>query len=197
MPGWASVMPLRRLLVEHAATQGTSNSLQARISSSLAFADKLSSLDTRYFANHPKLAKRLERLKGQNPNYVAHEYFNRESNPFYFMDVAEELSEAKLTWIGPANALENLDELNLTKEQREFLSGIDNIALRQTHGTTSSTSNSGATSSSKGPFACLRMPCAKSGSICGLPCRPTAPRSPTRHRACAIRSSCKALSTIH
>ena len=26
MPGWASVMPLRRLLVEHAAAQGTSNS---------------------------------------------------------------------------------------------------------------------------------------------------------------------------
>lgn len=132
MPGWASVMPLRRLLVEHAATQGTSNSLQSRVSASLAFADKLGSLDTRYFANHPKLAKRLEKLKGQNPNYVAHEYFNQDLTPFYFMDVAEELSEAKLTWIGPANALENLDELNLTKEQREFLSGIDNVALRQT-----------------------------------------------------------------
>ena len=74
MPGWASMMPLRRLLVEHAAAQGSSQSLQARIAASLGFADKLGSLDTRYFASHPKLAGRVEKLKGQNPNYVAHEY---------------------------------------------------------------------------------------------------------------------------
>ena len=132
MPGWASVMPLRRLLVEHAAAQGTSNSLQARVSASLAFADKLAGLDTRYFANHPSVAKRLEKIKGQNPNYVAHEYFNRDLTPFYFMDVAQELSDAKLTFIGSANALDTIDDINLTKEQRKFLSGIDNMALRQT-----------------------------------------------------------------
>ncbi len=131
MPGWASMMPLRRLLVEHAA-QGSSQSLQSRVSASLAFADKFSSLDTRFFANHPKLASRIEKLKGQNPNYVAHEYFNQDSNPFYFMDVAQELAEAKLTWAGPANALDTLDEINLTGDQRDFLAGIDNVALRQT-----------------------------------------------------------------
>ncbi len=132
MPGWASMMPLRRLLVEHAAAQGSSQSLQARIAASLGFADKLGSLDARYFANHPKLAGRVDKLKGQNPNYVAHEYFNRVLTPFYFMDVVQELAEAKLTWVGLANALDTLDEINLTQEQREFLAGIDNIALRQT-----------------------------------------------------------------
>jgi SAM-dependent methyltransferase len=132
MPGWASMMPLRRLLVEHAAAQGSSQSLQSRVSAALGFADKLGGLDTRYFAHHPKLAGRVEKLKNQNPNYVAHEYFNQDSNPFYFMDVVQELSEAKLTWAGPANVLDNLDEINLTQEQRDFLAGIDNVALRQT-----------------------------------------------------------------
>jgi SAM-dependent methyltransferase len=132
MPGWASVMPLRRLLVEHAGSQGTSRSLQARIAGSLEFAEKLGSLDTRYFASHPKLAKRLEKLKGQNPHYVAHEYFNQDLTPFYFIDVAQELSEAKLTWVGPAHTMDTLEEINLTKEQRDFLSGIDNLGLRQT-----------------------------------------------------------------
>ena len=98
----------------------------------LDLADKLGKLDTRYFANHPKLAKRIEKLKSHNPNYIAHEYFNQDSEPFYFMDLAQELAEAKLTWVGPANALENLDEINLTKEQRDFLAGIDDVALRQT-----------------------------------------------------------------
>jgi len=132
MPGWASVMPLRRLLLEHVTAQGTSHSLQARVSDSLAFADKLAGLDTRYFANHPSLAKRLEKIKGQNPNYLAHEYFNQDLTPFYFMDVAQELGDAKMTFIGSANALDAIDDINLTKEQREFLTDIDNMALRQT-----------------------------------------------------------------
>ena len=86
----------------------------------------------RYFANHPKLAKRLERLKSHHPNYIVHEYFNQDSNPFYFMDLAQELAEAKLSWVGPANALDTLDEVSLTKEQRDFLGGVDDVALRQT-----------------------------------------------------------------
>ncbi|MBM6582331.1 methyltransferase regulatory domain-containing protein [Microvirga sp. BT689] len=132
MPGWASMMPLRRLLLEHTAAQGSQLSGPSRVTAFLDLVDKLGTLDTRYFANHPKLGKRLEKLKSHNPNYIAHEYFNQNSEPFYFMDLAQDLADAKLTWVGPANALENLDEINLTKEQREFLAGIDNVALRQT-----------------------------------------------------------------
>jgi len=131
MPGWAAMMPLRRLLVEHTLARGAL-SAPSRATAFLGLADKFSSLDMRYFANHPKLAKRVERLKNHHPHYIVHEYFNQESNPFYFMDLAEELTEAKLTWVGPANALDTLDEVNLTKDQRDFLGGIDDVALRQT-----------------------------------------------------------------
>jgi SAM-dependent methyltransferase len=131
MPGWASMMPLRRLLLEHTAAQGSQVSPQSRVSSFLELADKLGKLDMRFLASHPKLEKKIERLKGQNQNYVFHEYFNQDLEPFYFTDLAQELAEAKLTWVGPANALDTLDEVNLTAEQREFLTGIGNVALRQ------------------------------------------------------------------
>ncbi|MBD2745078.1 class I SAM-dependent methyltransferase [Microvirga sp. BT688] len=131
MPGWASMMPLRRLLLEHTRAQGSRLTGPSRVKNFLEVADKLGKLDTRYFASHPKLAKKIEKLKDQNSNYIAHEYLNSELEPFYFTDLAEELAEAKLTWVGPANALENLDEINLTKEQQEFLAGIDDIPLRQ------------------------------------------------------------------
>lgn len=132
MPGWASIMPLRRLMLEHAAAQGTSASLHARIAASLDFAGRLQNLDTRYFASHPKLPARIEQLKQQNRNYVAHEYFNRDLTPFYFMDVAQELGAAKLSWAGSASVLETIDALNLTEDQRNLLSEIDDKALRQT-----------------------------------------------------------------
>ncbi|WP_457092904.1 class I SAM-dependent methyltransferase [Microvirga sp. P5_D2] len=132
MPGWASMMPLRRLMLEHASAQGTSASLHSRISASLDFATRLQGLDTRFFASHPKLASRIEKLKRQDRNYVAHEYFNQDLTPFYFMDVAQELSEAKLSFAGSAAVIDTIEKLNLSEEQAKFLAEIDNMALRQT-----------------------------------------------------------------
>jgi hypothetical protein len=48
------------------------------------------------------------------------------------MDVARELAEAKLTWVGPANALETADELYLTPGQAQLLAEIENVEFRQT-----------------------------------------------------------------
>ncbi|SCZ08993.1 class I SAM-dependent methyltransferase [Microvirga guangxiensis] len=132
MPGWASVMPLRRLMIEHADMQGASRPLLPRISASLDFAETLNRLEASYFQSQPSLAGRIERIKKNNLNYVAHEYFNRDLTPFYFMDVARELSEAKLTWVGPASTTAGLDMIHLTQEQRDLLAGIDDVHFRET-----------------------------------------------------------------
>jgi SAM-dependent methyltransferase len=132
MPGWASMLPLRRLMLEHASSQGASTSLHSRIAASLDFASRLQGLDTRFFASHPKLEKRIEKLKQQDRNYVAHEYFNQDLTPLYFMDVAQELNEAKLSFLGSAAVIDSIEKLNLSEDQAKFLAEIDNVALRQT-----------------------------------------------------------------
>ncbi len=132
MPGWASVMPLRRLMIEHAELQGASRPLLPRVSASLDFAENLNRSEASYFKSHPALAARIERIRNQSLNYVAHEYFNRDLTPFYFMDVVRELSEAKLTWVGHASTTAGLDALHLTKEQQDLLAGIDDVHFRET-----------------------------------------------------------------
>lgn len=132
MPGWASIMPLRHLLVEHAKTQGASRPLLPRISASLDFAESLNRLEASYFKSHPSLAPRLERMRKLSPNYLAHEYFNSDLTAFYFTDVVSELAEAKLTWVGPASGTMGMDNIHLTPEQREILAGIDDILFRET-----------------------------------------------------------------
>jgi SAM-dependent methyltransferase len=131
MPGWSTLMPLRRLLLEHAASLG-SRSRAASISASLDFAKRLGDLNARYFVHNPQVAARVEDLRTKDRNYIAHEYFNNDLHPFYFQDVAEELAEAKLTWIGSASALETADELHMTPEQIQLLAEIDNLDFRQT-----------------------------------------------------------------
>jgi hypothetical protein len=71
-------------------------------------------------------------MKNQSRAYLAHEYFNRDLTPFYFSELAHELSEAKLTWAGSAHVLDSVDGINLTAEQRELLGEIGDPILRQT-----------------------------------------------------------------
>lgn len=131
LPGWASVMPLRHLLLDWTAKNKTGASA-AGIDQAIAYVERLKGVNARYFASNPKVAARLENLKKHNRSYLAHEYLNQHSNPFYFADVANELSQAKLTWVGSAAILDNLDVVNFTQEQKTLLGEIDDVATRQT-----------------------------------------------------------------
>jgi SAM-dependent methyltransferase len=131
MPGWASVMPLRNLLYRQ-ASQDKNGRGAAGIDQALAFVERLQGVKARYFTNNPKVVTRLESLKKHHHSYIAHEYLTRDSNPFYFADIASELFEAKLSWIGSAAVLDNLDVVNFTPEQKKLLSEIDDIATRET-----------------------------------------------------------------
>lgn len=131
MPGWAPIMPLRHLLAEHAAARGP-KPITTKIDDAIAFAERLVAVKSRFFKDNPKAGGRLERMKSQSRAYLAHEYFNRDLTPFYFSELAQELSEAKLTWAGSAHVLDSVDAINLTTEQREVLGEIDDPVLRQT-----------------------------------------------------------------
>lgn len=130
LPGWAAVMPLRRLFVDHAAT-GT-GPLLPRIEQALAFARQVVDADPLYVRANPGIKDRLEKIQAQNRNYLAHEYFNRDWTPFYHADVAADLSEAKLTFVGSAHLLDTVDALNLTAAQQALLSGVADPTRRET-----------------------------------------------------------------
>ncbi|WP_243371249.1 class I SAM-dependent methyltransferase [Microvirga solisilvae] len=132
MPGWASVMPLRRLMIEHADSLGSSRPLMPRVKSSMAFLDALKDADADYFTRHPSLNQHLDYMKKNSLNYIVHEYFGRDMTPFYFTDLARELSEAKLTWVGHSRPTMGMDDLQLTGEQRNLLDGIEDPSFRET-----------------------------------------------------------------
>ena len=133
LPGWAMAMPLRHIMTLHAETAGSdAQGVVGRIEASIGFGTKLAELGARYFAANPNAKGRLEAIAGQNRNYVAHEYFNRDWAPMYFSDVHDRLSDAKLGYAAAASALEQLDGFNLTQAQRETLAGIPYSVLRET-----------------------------------------------------------------
>jgi SAM-dependent methyltransferase len=130
MPGWAGIAPLRRLLVQqHAASGGASH---AGLAQALAFADKLKELGALFHRMYPYVAVQWDRLKKLPASYLAHELLTRDWQAFSFTDVAAELAEAKLTYVGSAHLTDHVDRVNFTEAQQSFLAQIADPALGET-----------------------------------------------------------------
>lgn len=132
-PGWAPMVPMRRLLTEHAEIMGAEGrGIGSRIEAAIEFAEKLLELNPHFHRANPGVAERLKKIKTQSRNYLAHEYFNRDWQPMAFSEMAEWLSPAKLGFACPAHYTDLVDAINLTKEWQAFLKEIPEPMFRET-----------------------------------------------------------------
>lgn len=132
-PGWAAMVPMRDLLTGHADVMGADGvGIVHRIDAALEFADKLIATNPTYARANPQVAERLKQIQGQNRNYLAHEYFNRDWLPMSFAKMAEWLTPAKLNFACSANYLDHIDAVNLSAEQQELLGTLPDPLFRQT-----------------------------------------------------------------
>lgn len=133
LPGWASFAPIRHLLKQHALTMGAAgNGITNRISDAFGFADQLLGTNPGVLRAHPAMKERLEKVRVQNPNYLAGEYFNDHWHPMYYSTVAAALDSAKLQFGCSAHYLDHIDGINLSDPQREMIHGIQDLTFRET-----------------------------------------------------------------
>ena len=132
-PGWAAMVPMRDLLNEHASVMGVSgHGIVPRIDAALEFAGKLLAVNPKYALANPQIAERVGKLKEQNRNYLAHEYFNRDWLPMSFSAMEKWLSPAKLSFACSANYLDHVPEVNLSAEQQALLKEIPDAMFPET-----------------------------------------------------------------
>jgi len=130
LPGLGQVMPLRRLLTDH-ANRGT-GPLPARIAQSLDFVHRLEQAGTDYFRTSPIAKARLDSMVGQDPGYLAHEYYNEHWTPFYHADVARELAGAGLGFAGSAQLMDNFDQFVLAPVTAALVAEAGDRAMAET-----------------------------------------------------------------
>lgn len=132
LPGWASFVPMRHLMTQHAELLGAEGrGIVSRIDGAIDFADKLIQTNPAFSRANPLVKGRIEALKSQNRHYLAHEYFNRDWHPMHFATLAEWLAPAKVQFACSANYPDHLDSINLTSEQQVFLKDISDPMFRQ------------------------------------------------------------------
>lgn len=133
LPGWSGFAPVRHLMTQHAASMGAEGTgIVSRIDASIDFTEALLATKPLYARVNPSVRDQLTKVKGQNRHYVAHEYFNADWDPMYFSDVAKRLAPAKLSFACSANLHDQVDAINLSREQQDLLKTVPDADLRQT-----------------------------------------------------------------
>lgn len=129
LPGWAAAMPMQALMLRHG--EQSSEPILLRIEQALTFTGQLLEMNAGYFGQNPIIKTRYEKIKEQNRNYLAHEYFNQEWNAFYFDQVGKELEAAKLNYVGSAHVIDNIDSVNFSPAVQQQLAQISDPIYRE------------------------------------------------------------------
>ena len=109
LPGWAADSPLQKLILE--TSKHLSGDATQRTQAALKSVEELVGAKFGYFAVTPTAGKMAAKMSERNANYLAHEFLNEHWTPFYSSDVADEMSNAKLNFVGSATLAENHLEL--------------------------------------------------------------------------------------
>jgi SAM-dependent methyltransferase len=133
LPGWSTFAPMRHLLTQHASTLGAEGSgIVNRIEGALGFADKLVATNPLYSRANPSVPERLNTLKSQNRNYLAHEYFNADWHPMYFADMTKWLAPAKVGFACSTHLLDHVAQINFSADQQAILNDITDLEFKET-----------------------------------------------------------------
>jgi hypothetical protein len=129
MPGWASELPVRRLLVELAsAAHGDSSEKMRR---AVELLTQMSSSGMRYFDANPEAGGAVEFYGRVPSNYLAHEFLNETWQPFYSVDVMDEMAQAGARFIGSATLADNHPALLVEDSATDTLKNL--ATARQQH----------------------------------------------------------------
>lgn len=130
MPGWATMIPVRRLMMEAASRSGARGSLK-QLEYGLDSVKSFFEGGLGFGQVNPDVKARVDRLSGMQKNYLVHEFMHQGWEPMYFPDVAAEFGEAKLTYVGNTTVLDMFDDTGVPEKAREFLAAAPDEPMRQ------------------------------------------------------------------
>jgi SAM-dependent methyltransferase len=128
MPGWAASASAQRLM-QAGASWSTGDGTR-RVEQARALVQQMAGAGAEAFKDNPAMDRRLAQMAAASPAYLQHEYLNRHWQPMYHADVAEELSAAKLDFVGSA-MLPNFG-MSFPPEQQAVLDAIPDPRWRET-----------------------------------------------------------------
>ena len=128
MPGWASVEPLRQLLLSPiGGAEGTS---VERAQRGVAFARVMEASGAEYFTRNPAASEMLATMEKAGLPYVVHEYLHEHWAPMYFARVAWEMAASDLHFVGALPLYLNFRDMAIPESlEKVFATITDRITF--------------------------------------------------------------------
>ncbi len=123
MPGWASVEPLRQLLLSPVGSDGSGPALD-RARAGLHFAQAMQAAGALYFEKNPSAAEMLATMSKTDLRYVVHEYMHDHWSPMYFARVAWEMAAHDLHFAGVMPAFLNFRDMAVPASLEGIFDGV-------------------------------------------------------------------------
>lgn len=132
-PGWLDALPIRSLLTDFAKRKlPDKQPTYKKIEESKRFLVEFLETSPQFVKSRPLINKRLDLINSQNPEYLAHEFFNETWEPFSFGKIYDMLTDIGLDYACSADLKNELDFVNFSTDQQTFLANIEDISLRET-----------------------------------------------------------------
>jgi SAM-dependent methyltransferase len=126
--GFGPVEPLRRLMNSAAVAMG--GSAERRLQQGFELINRLGSVDARYLGLK-QILPRLEQVQKKNVGFLINDYLTRDWQLFLHTDVAKDLAEAKLGFVGSARLLDDLLPITFSAEQIELVRQIPDRGVQE------------------------------------------------------------------
>ena len=98
LPGWASIAPMRDLVMTYTAAM-TDDSM-AKTRAGLDFLEFLKNNKSAFFKDNPTASAFLDQLKDHPLDYISHEFYGDTVKPVYFQDVANYMRSVGVVFSG-------------------------------------------------------------------------------------------------
>lgn len=132
LPGWAPIVPIRKLMTLYRDYEARTANPTAMIDAAIRSVESIANARSLYFRENPAARHHLKEMATQGRNYLAHEYMNADWHIENFADMAQSLESAKLTYVGSARLLDGIDVFQLEDESIQLVSRIDHPIMRET-----------------------------------------------------------------
>lgn len=130
LPGWAAVEPLRRLLSDRAAA--ASGDSRERAQGALHLVRQMAGAGARYFTRNPPATDMLATMEKAGLAYIVHEYLHAHWEPMYFADVARQMAESDLYFVGQLPVYLNYRDLALPPAVAELFKDVSDRVTFET-----------------------------------------------------------------
>jgi hypothetical protein len=129
LPGWASSGPVHHLAMQTArrSSRDSVGVMDQTIKTLAALVQNKSA----FITQNPGLKGRIELMEKQDKTYLAHEFVNEGWQPLYVTEAIANFAEAKLTYIGSANLLENRLDLSVPRDLLPLVRDAPDDAMRE------------------------------------------------------------------